>query len=241
MKIIYKPEGKAREYAVLACNIYKGCQHGCKYCFGSQSLWIPRDEYYSAANPKKDVIDRLKKGCAQLNSDSPEILLSFIGDVYQPAEIKLGLTREVIKTLIDHNLKFTILTKGGTRACRDFDLLQGYDKGRFGTTLIFLNQKDADEWEPQAASISDRIEVIQKAHDKGISTWISVEPVIDPEQALRLIKELYPVVDHWKVGKINYHKEIEDKVDWIGFRKNVRDLLESFGADYYLKKSLTEL
>ena len=33
-RIIYEPSGPAREYSSLACNIYKGCQHGCVYCFG---------------------------------------------------------------------------------------------------------------------------------------------------------------------------------------------------------------
>ena len=50
-----------------------------------------------------------------------------------------------------------------------------------------------------------------------------------------------PIVNHWKIGKINYNKEIEESVDWIKFREEVKDLLESIGADYYLKKSLTEL
>ena len=34
MKIIYEPKGKALEYAPLACNLYKGCPHGCRYCYG---------------------------------------------------------------------------------------------------------------------------------------------------------------------------------------------------------------
>ncbi|MBT4483949.1 MAG: hypothetical protein HOC71_09770 [Candidatus Latescibacteria bacterium] len=133
------------------------------------------------------------------------------------------------------------MTKGGMRAVRDFDLLSNYPKARFGTTLIFTDQKDADYWEPDAASVSDRIKAIEKAHARGIPTWISVEPVIKPDQALQLIRNLHPIVDHWKVGKINYNKEIENRVNWIKFREEVKDLLDSIGADYYLKKSLTEL
>lgn len=73
---------------------------------------------------------------------------------------------------------------------------------------------------------------------RGIKTWVSLEPVIDPGQALELIRELHPIVDHWKVGKLNYQAL---DVDWIKFREDVKALLESLGADYYLKKSLTEL
>ena len=84
-----------------------------------------------------------------------------------------------------------------------------------------------------------KIRAIQTAHDRGIKTWVSLEPVIDPGQALRVIRELHPIVDHWKIGKINHWPGID--VDWIAFREEVRALLDDLGADYYLKKSLSEL
>lgn len=239
MNVIYEPSGKAKEYADLSVNLYKGCTHVCKYCFGAKTPWVPAEDYYKSANPKKDVIFKLQRDCRKLNGDIPEILLSFIGDVYQHAEMDLGLTRQAIKILIENNLSFTLLTKGGNRAVRDFDLLEGYDRGRFGTTLIFMDQAHADYWEPGAAPIKDRIKTIREAHDREIKTWVSLEPVIDPDQALQVIRELHPIVGHWKVGKINYQKDVD--VDWIAFREEVRALLDDLGADYYLKKSLTEL
>lgn len=83
----------------------------------------------------------MEKDCVKHQDDPREILVSFIGDPYQPEEMRLELTRESIKLLIRYNLTFTILTKGGTRGRRDFDLLEGYGKSRFGTTLI-LPQKE---------------------------------------------------------------------------------------------------
>ena len=123
---------------------------------------------------------------------------------------------------------------------RDFDL---YDagRGRFGSTVIFMDQAYANDWEPGAASIKDRIRAIQEAHEQGIRTWVSLEPVIEPEQALQVIRELHPIVDHWKVGKINHQPEIERKHDWLKFKDDVKDVLDALGADYYLKNSLTKL
>ena len=95
--------------------------------------------------------------------------------------------------------------------------------------------------EPGAATIEDRVTAIDDAHSRGIKTWVSLEPVIDPGQALQLIRQLHPIVDHWKIGKINYNKEIENKVDWLEFRSKVLNLLHSLGADYYIKNSLSEL
>jgi DNA repair photolyase len=236
--IIYEPKGKAKEYADLACEIYNSCTHGCIYCYAK---YYTKDVFYKTATPRKNFIARLKEDVKLLGADCPEILLSFHGDVYQPAEDELRLTRAALEILRKSNLAFTVLTKAGTRAVRDFDILEGYDKARFGTTLIFTDQADADYWEPAAASVEDRISAIKTAHEKGIRTWVSIEPVIDSVQAIQLVKRLHPFVDHWKVGKINYHKEIEDAVDWIRFRKEITDLFGEIGADYYLKKSLTDL
>jgi len=242
-EIITIPKGKALEYAPLSLNIYKGCTHSCEYCYAPNIPGVNRQKYYSKANPKDDVEERLSRDIKRLKKSytGDEILLSFMGDVYQPEEMNLGLTRKAIKLFIKNDINFTILTKGGSRAQRDFDLLESYDKSRFGTTLIFLNQDDADHWEPEAATIQDRIETIKIAHSKGIKTWVSIEPVIDPDQALQIIKELHPIVDKWKVGKLNYNKEVESKVDWLKFRTDVTTVLDSVKADYYLKKSLTEL
>ena len=240
-RIIYQPTGPALEYADLACNIYKGCQHGCRYCFGKRRLSAPqKTDYDSNPNPKSNFLEKLDYKASKMQKDIPEVLLSFLGDVYQPAEIELMLTRGALEILNDNNLPYTILTKGGTRAARDFDLLKA-GRARFGTTLIFMDQDFADDWEPGAASIKERIEAIQEAHDRGIPTWVSVEPVIVPEQALQVIRALHPIVDQWKVGKINHWPDLERKHDWLKFKNDVEGLLDHLGADYYLKNSLTTL
>jgi hypothetical protein len=132
-----------------------------------------------------------------------------------------------------------ILTKGGMLAARDFDLLESYDRCRFGTSVAFTNQADASQWEPNAPPIADRIQAIHQAHGRGIKTWVCLEPVIDPDQALELIRELHPVTGHWKVGILNYRK-LPNPVNWIKFREDATNLLDSLGADYHLMQSLTE-
>ena len=241
MKIIYEPKGRAAEYAPLAVNLYGGCSHGCRYCFGPGALRKKRATFNNNIQPKKDALIRVRKDAERLRGDEREILMSIVSDPYQPADHESKNTRNAIKILIENDLTFTILTKGGTRAVRDFDLLQGYEKARFGSTLIFTQQKYADICEPNAPTIKNRIEAIKEANKRGISTWVSLEPVIDPNQALELIWELHPIVGHWKVGKLNYNKEIERQVDWLAFRDDVAELLESLNASYYIKKSLTEL
>lgn len=241
MEIIYTPQGRAAEYAGLALNIYTGCPHGCRYCYAPASLRKTREEFHTIVKPKKNIIQRLERDCEKLvkKINIPEILISFIGDPYPSSDLDHIITRQVIKTLIYYDLPFTILTKGGLTATQDFDLLSEYgSNARFGTSLVFMSQKLADYWEPNAATVTDRIEAIFYAKGENIPTWVSLEPIVDPHEALRLINAIYPVVDHWKIGKINHIKEVEGKVDWIAFRDQAIDLLDSLGADYYIKESL---
>ena len=110
MDIVYEPKGAAYEYAQLALNHYKGCTHGCQYCFAPAAMRCgDRGKYYGEANPKKDVVARVRKDCRKLQTDCPEILLSFIGDPYQHAEVELGLTRQVLEVLmsIPYRLPFS--------------------------------------------------------------------------------------------------------------------------------------
>ena len=155
--------------------------------------------------------------------------------------MKLQITRQIINILIENNLRFTILTKGGTQAVRDFDLLEKYSKCSFGTSLSFIHQKFANEWELNAPIIEDRIEAIRVAHERGIKTWVSLEPVIDPDEAFQTLAFLHRWVDFWWIGKLNGWPETEAKVDWVDFKKKVKEFMEAVGGNYRLKKSLTEL
>lgn len=240
MKVMYEPSGRAGEFAPLAANLYRGCAHGCRYCYVPQVIKMKRDAFCNQPGPRKDVLRSLEKDARRHAGDDREILMCFTCDPYQPIEKELGITRKAIMILMENGLRFTLLTKGGMLATRDFDLLAGYEKCRFGTTLIFTDQNDADRWEPHARPVLERIETIKEAYERGIRTWVSLEPVIDPGQALELIRLLSPVVGHWKVGKLNYRTP-DRPVDWKGFREDVKGLLDSLGADYYIKKSLSQL
>jgi len=240
LEIIYKPKGKALEYAELALNIYKGCTHSCKYCFNDVNPWIKN--FYDNPNPKENIFKKTVNDAKKLaGTNCPEVLISFVGDPYQPIELKLGLTEVVISVLTDFHIPFTILTKGGLRATRDFKILKKANAS-FGTTLVFYEEsKLSREWEPYAPPYWDRVEAIKTAKSMGIKTWVSMEPVIDPEQAFQIFKDINRYVDHWKVGKINYFPEIEKKHNWLTFREEITSMFNKFGCDYYIKRSLNEL
>lgn len=241
MDLIYETRGKAREYAPLSADLYSGCVHGCGYCYVPGSAKVPADRFHRQCTPRQDAVRRFAADLDDLEcrADNRLILLSFGCDPYPPPPHDSAVTRAVIKQLIQRNRHFTVLTKGGTRACRDFDLLANASQASFGSTLVFTDQKMADVWEPGAASLADRVAAIEAARSRGIATWVSIEPVISPGQAIELVQRYHTLVDHWKVGKVNYLPEIEKTVDWHRFRDEISRIFESVGADFYLKKSLS--
>ena len=130
-----------------------------------------------------------------------------------------------------------ILTKGGARAVRDFDLFQKHNF-IFGSTILFKDDQFRKKWEPHAAPIEVRFDVVREARRMGIRTWISLEPVINAPEALKVIEELHDCVDFWKIGKINHLPAVEKLTNWRVFYSEVTELLYSLGAQYYIKKDL---
>ena len=252
--IIYEPRGRAREFAPLAANLYSGCAHGCVYCYSPSALRRNRQEFHENAKPRVDVLRKFEKDCEILAAESsigdsphrrvagdftagqsPKILLSFTCDPYQPIESHFRLTRQAIEIAHRHGLYVEILTKGGMRAARDFDLLT--EKDAFACTLTFLEEADSREWEPLAAPPEERITALKQAKRLGIRTWASLEPVMDPAQSLRIIEETQEFVDLYKVGTLNYHPHAR-LIDWHDFGWKAKELLEKSGCKFILKEDL---
>jgi DNA repair photolyase len=234
MTIIYKPRGKAKEYADLAANLYIGCDHGCKYCYAPSATYKTRESFAEPRNREK-LTEQLRKEAPAYAGK--EVLFCFTCDPYSSFAAETGITRQAIEALHAGGVSVTILTKGGKRSTADFDLLNAGDK--YGTTLTFDNAKDSQEWEPGAALPAERIAALKKAHDLGIFTWASFEPVIKPEQTLALIEKTAGFVDLFKVGKWNHDKRAKE-IDWHTFAREVKALLDRLGVRYMLKKDLLQ-
>lgn len=243
MSVIYEPKGRALEYSELACNLYMGCTHGCKYCFAPGCMRKTAEEWHSSSHAREGVIASFRREAEKLstNGETRPILFSFLSDPYQPLEKELHLTHQALSIVWENKLHSKILTKGHAELIEpDLPLIKRAGT-ELGITISLCDDTTRREWEPSAAPLHDRIELLKKAHGMGIRTWISMEPVIIPDEALALIPMLAPYVDHWKVGKINHMPDVEKNIDWIGFRDAAIAALESEHADYYIKKSLTEL
>ena len=99
--------------------------------------------------------------------------------------------------------------------------------------------EEAPESEPNAGTPRERLSALFIAHKRGIKTWISAEPVLNPSDVINLI-DLADYVNLWKVGKLNYHPS---DIDWKEFGERAECLLRAkkrnrLDFDYYIKDSL---
>ena len=69
MNVVYEPKGRAREYSELACNLYLGCTHGCRYCFAPACMHSTAEKWHSQVELRKNVIPLLEKDAEKLIGD----------------------------------------------------------------------------------------------------------------------------------------------------------------------------
>lgn len=237
MEAIYKPSGRAAEYAHLALNHYIGCDHRCVYCYAPAALRVTREAFHNKVEPRKDILARVRTDAAMLSGTDQRVLLSFACEPYPQIDSRLGLTREILKVFVHNDVPFTVLTKAGELAFRDFAMYRaGLDA--FAVTLTTIDDATAAEIEPGAAPPSERMAMLETAHDRGIETWVSLEPVIEPMESLKIITATHKYVDLYKIGKLNHQKSTVTADEWCGFARRAVNLCVATGSAYYLKSSL---
>jgi DNA repair photolyase len=163
-----------------------------------------------------------------------QVMLSFTTDPYHPGDT--NLTHLIIEILQAYGLGVCTLTKGGTRALRDIDLFRP-DRDAFASTLTSLDDGFSQKWERGAALPGDRIAALKKFHQRGIFTWVSLEPTIDVDASLEIVKSTHEFVDLYKIGRVNY-LPITKTTDWRDYTIRMIDLCQSLGVKHYVKKDL---
>ncbi len=165
-------------------NPYRGCEHGCIYCFARPS------HAYLNLSPGLDFETRLvaRPGIGrvlerELRSRAYKVATIAIGtntDPYQPIEAEYGVMREVLGMLWDFRHPVAITTKG-TLIERDIDLLAkfaGQGLTRVGVSITTLDPVLARRMEPRAAAPKRRLEVIRRLTAAGVAVRVMVSPMI---------------------------------------------------------------
>ena len=168
----------------LSINPYRGCEHGCIYCYARPShayLGLsPGIDFETQLFAKHDAVKLLRRELARRNYKPETISLGSNTDIYQPIERKLRLTRGILETLAECRHPLWMITKA-TMIERDLDLLADLAGDNLVNVSISITSLDGNltrTLEPRAASPKARLRSIEKLAAGGVPVSVLMAPII---------------------------------------------------------------
>ncbi|MEJ8853956.1 PA0069 family radical SAM protein [Variovorax robiniae] len=165
-------------------NPYRGCEHGCIYCFArpthSYLNLSPGLDFETKLIAKRNVAEVLRAELGKKNYRPSQIAIGTATDCYQPIERELRLTRSVIEVMNETRHPFAIVTKSSAIE-HDLDLIAPMAAKRLAAVYITLTTLDGDlarKLEPRAAAPHRRLRTIRTLVDAGVPVGVSVSPQI---------------------------------------------------------------
>ncbi len=195
---------KVSDYTI---NPYIGCEHGCNYCYARfMKRWTGhKEEWGQFVDVKINALDCLQGEIRKKRVGN--VWISGVCDPYQPLEKKYELTRSILEVLLKHGWPVTIQTKSPL-VLRDAELLREFADVEVGLTITTANENIRKIFEPNAPSIRERIETVEKFHSFGIKTFVMIAPVLPKAEAL--VGQLSGKADYVLIDRMNYHY-----ADWV--------------------------
>jgi len=165
-------------------NPYRGCEHGCVYCFARPSHAYlelsPGLDFETKLFAKTNAAERLRIELAKPGYRITPIALGINTDSYQPIEREYKITREVLEVLLECRHPVSFVTKGSL-ITRDLDLLALMAKQNLVSVYLSvttLDNKLSAKLEPRASAPHTRLKIIKTLHDAGVPVGVLVAPVI---------------------------------------------------------------
>jgi len=165
-------------------NPYKGCEHGCIYCFARpyHAYWglSPGLDFETQLFAKTEAPQRLRETFARRSYRPEPIALGTATDPYQPIEREHRITRQLLEVLLEHRHPVGIVTKNAL-VLRDLDLLAELAKRRLVHVYLSVTSLDpalARSMEPRASAPHRRIATIAALSAEGVPTGVLFSPAI---------------------------------------------------------------
>lgn len=238
------------EYGDYTVNYVQGCAHGCNYpcyAFAMAKRFGTVKTYDDWINPciVSNTLELLNEELPKYKNDIKNVQLCFTTDPFMLNydDIK-ELSLEVIKLINSFNIPCNILTKG----ILPDELLSTSKINTYGITLVSLDEKFREKYEPGASPYEDRVSALRKLHDSGYKTWVSIEPYPTPniiEQDLTKILDKIAFADKIIFGRLHYNKKVSEykqhKEYYNECARMVIEYCTEHGIAYYIKeKTITE-
>ena len=184
----------------LSINPYRGCEHGCCYCYARPShsyLGLsPGLDFERIIIAKRGLAQRLREEMAASAYRPAHIAIGTVTDCYQPVERELKVTRSLIDVLREARHPFALVTKS-SGVERDLDLIAPMAADHLAAVYVTITTLDGElarQLEPRAAAPQRRLRVIRTLAEAGVPVGVSVGPQIpfineDMEQVLEAAAE----------------------------------------------------
>lgn len=189
-------------------NPYRGCEHGCIYCFARPShSWLGYSaglDFETQIFYKPDAPEILRRELAASNYQVRPITLGSNTDCYQPSERGLKLTRCILKVLQECHHPVSIVTKSGL-VTRDIDLLAPMAAKNLASVAVSFTTLDpalAREMEPRAAAPWKRLATMKALSQAGIPVTVMTAPLIPGLNDMEMEKLLEAA---WEAGAREAH------------------------------------
>jgi DNA repair photolyase len=168
----------------LTINPYRGCEHGCIYCFArpthSYLNLSPGLDFETRIIAKVNAAERLREQFSRRGYVPKLLNIGAATDAYQPVERKLGITRSIIEVLSSCRHPFSLVTKS-SGVERDLDLIAPMAAERLAAVYLSVTSLDAGLariLEPRAAAPHRRLKTIETLARAGVPVGVSVSPII---------------------------------------------------------------
>ena len=165
-------------------NPYRGCEHGCSYCFARPThsyLGLSAGlDFETKVSYKPDAAALLRGELGKRSYVCKPIALGINTDAWQPIERKLGITRAILEVLAECRHPVSIVTKGSLIE-RDIDLLADMARDNLVHVMLSITTLDrelARKMEPRAAAPHRRLDIVGQLHAAGIPVGVLFAPLI---------------------------------------------------------------
>jgi len=165
-------------------NPYKGCEHGCVYCFArpthSYLGLSPGLDFETKIFSKPNAAALLREELRHKSYRCEVLALGANTDPYQPVERELRITRSILEVLLEHKQPVMIITKSAL-ALRDLDLLAEMARENLAAVFVSvtsLTPSIASTLEPRAAAPQRRLDTLRGLHEGGVPVGVLCSPMI---------------------------------------------------------------
>ena len=165
-------------------NPYRGCEHGCIYCFARPShayLGMSAGlDFESRLIARPNAPEVLQRELAHKNYRVATLAIGTNTDPYQPIEREYGIARRVLEVLSNANHPVAIVTKG-TLIERDIDILSDMARRglvRVGVSVTTLDAKLSRLMEPRVPSPARRLQIINRLARAGVPARVMASPMV---------------------------------------------------------------